>query len=182
LERGDIVDPHYSTLSGLAAALDTSVGSLIGETVTAGKAEAPPQGSSSTEEPEERRERIRKSTPLVTRVRILHEVAHAFETLNGLYAPEVERGEKALTEERYELVGEEFVRLSNFYADYVSASFFTSSGASENGNEIATQEEREALNHAWSASYDLQNTLQRAYTILTQRGVTVVQLFKRAAG
>lgn len=31
LERGEAVDPHYSTLSGLANALDMSVGELLEE-------------------------------------------------------------------------------------------------------------------------------------------------------
>jgi len=31
LERGTITDPHFSTLSGIAHALDTTVGELAGE-------------------------------------------------------------------------------------------------------------------------------------------------------
>jgi transcriptional regulator with XRE-family HTH domain len=40
IERGVVTDPHYSTLSGLAAALDTSISSLVEEPDLAGKAEA----------------------------------------------------------------------------------------------------------------------------------------------
>jgi predicted DNA-binding ribbon-helix-helix protein len=31
IERGDIEDPHYSSLSGIAAGLGMSVGELLGE-------------------------------------------------------------------------------------------------------------------------------------------------------
>lgn len=41
LERGEAVDPHYSTLSGIATALDMSVAELVGEPEFAGKGEAP---------------------------------------------------------------------------------------------------------------------------------------------
>ncbi len=45
LERGEAVDPHYSTLSGIARALDISIAELIGEPVLAGpKDEAPEAG------------------------------------------------------------------------------------------------------------------------------------------
>ena len=41
IERGVVTDPHYSTLSGLAAALNTSISRLVEEPDLAGKAEAP---------------------------------------------------------------------------------------------------------------------------------------------
>jgi len=40
IERGVVVDPHYSTLAGIADALQTSVANLTGEE-TSGKALAP---------------------------------------------------------------------------------------------------------------------------------------------
>ena len=46
LERGESSDPHYSTLVGIADALDMSIGELLGEPVLAGKAEAPKAGLS----------------------------------------------------------------------------------------------------------------------------------------
>jgi transcriptional regulator with XRE-family HTH domain len=42
IERGVVTDPHYSTLAGLAGALDTSIGALTEEAVPLG--EAPPSG------------------------------------------------------------------------------------------------------------------------------------------
>jgi transcriptional regulator with XRE-family HTH domain len=36
IERGTITDPHYSTLSGIARALDTTVAELVGEEESAG--------------------------------------------------------------------------------------------------------------------------------------------------
>ncbi len=41
IERGDIEDPHYSSLCKIAAALDMSVAELTGEALVAGKADAP---------------------------------------------------------------------------------------------------------------------------------------------
>ncbi len=53
LERGEAVDPHYSTLSGIARALDISIAELIGEPVLAGpKAEAPGGAEDDYEAPE----------------------------------------------------------------------------------------------------------------------------------
>jgi transcriptional regulator with XRE-family HTH domain len=52
LERGEAVDPHFSTLTGIAGALDMSVAELVGEHVPSGKVEAP---SPSPDEGEERR-------------------------------------------------------------------------------------------------------------------------------
>ncbi len=40
IERGDIEDPHYSSLSKIADALGMSVGELLGEPALAGKVEA----------------------------------------------------------------------------------------------------------------------------------------------
>ncbi len=51
LERGEAVDPHYSTLSGIARALDISIAELIGEPVLAGKAEAPEAGPATEQDP-----------------------------------------------------------------------------------------------------------------------------------
>ena len=52
LERGVILDPHYSTLRGIASALGVPVEDLVREPALAGKADAPERGSSvdSTEE------------------------------------------------------------------------------------------------------------------------------------
>lgn len=50
LERGVITDPHYSTLSGIARALDMTVEQLVEEPALAGKAEAPEVGPSNAEQ------------------------------------------------------------------------------------------------------------------------------------
>jgi transcriptional regulator with XRE-family HTH domain len=44
LERGVILDPHYSTLRGIASALGVPVEDLVREPALAGKAEAPETG------------------------------------------------------------------------------------------------------------------------------------------
>ncbi len=44
IERGEIVDPHISTLSRIADALGMSVGELLEEPALAGKGEAPDEG------------------------------------------------------------------------------------------------------------------------------------------
>src|SRR5215203_6078414 len=41
IERGVVVDPHYSTLVSIAEALSMSIGELLEEPALAGKAEAP---------------------------------------------------------------------------------------------------------------------------------------------
>jgi transcriptional regulator with XRE-family HTH domain len=51
LERGVILDPHYSTLRGIASALGVPVEDLVREPALAGKAEAPQE----TGQPEEER-------------------------------------------------------------------------------------------------------------------------------
>jgi transcriptional regulator with XRE-family HTH domain len=53
VERGEVQDPHYSTLSGIASALGMTVAELVGEEsgVDAGKAEAPTPGPSRSGEP-----------------------------------------------------------------------------------------------------------------------------------
>src|SRR4051812_35399467 len=45
IERGDIPDPHYSSLSKIADALGVSVAALTEGPVTAGKDEGPPADS-----------------------------------------------------------------------------------------------------------------------------------------
>jgi len=64
IERGVITDPHYSTLVGIANALDMSVGDLLGEESAVPLGE-PPSGSPSPEETTGpgRWERIRKLSP-----------------------------------------------------------------------------------------------------------------------
>jgi transcriptional regulator with XRE-family HTH domain len=49
LERGVILDPHYSTLRGIASALGVSVEDLVREPALAGKAEAPKAGPATPE-------------------------------------------------------------------------------------------------------------------------------------
>jgi transcriptional regulator with XRE-family HTH domain len=49
LERGVVTDPHYSTISGLARALEMTVEELLEEPAPAGKAEAPDQGPAEEE-------------------------------------------------------------------------------------------------------------------------------------
>ncbi len=51
IERGDIADPHYSSLSKIAGGLGVSVGELLEEPVTAGKGEASATGLVATERP-----------------------------------------------------------------------------------------------------------------------------------
>ncbi len=51
IERGDIADPHYSSLSKIAGGLGVSVGELLGEPVPLG--EAPEAGRSEVQAPEE---------------------------------------------------------------------------------------------------------------------------------
>ena len=55
IERGHIEDPHYSSLSSIAHALDMSVGELVGEPALSGKAEAPPLPEISEEERREKK-------------------------------------------------------------------------------------------------------------------------------
>jgi len=167
--------PSLKVLEQIADVLGVRMVDLLEE--DAPKAQAPtPSLSVEEQSPEERRETFRSIIPQEVRIRVLHEVGYAAEALNALYAPEVERGRKALTEERYEFVGEEFVRLNALYADFVSRQFL------DGERDDVDQEELMALNHAWTATYDLQNILQRAYEILTKEGATVTPLFEKAAG
>jgi transcriptional regulator with XRE-family HTH domain len=55
LETGRIIDPHYSTLSGLAHALGTTVAELVGEKELAPLDKAPGEAGSSQKSEEERR-------------------------------------------------------------------------------------------------------------------------------
>ncbi len=50
LERGVILDPHYSTLRGIASALEVPVEDLVREPALAGKAEAPREAGRLEEE------------------------------------------------------------------------------------------------------------------------------------
>src|SRR5215212_1278241 len=43
LERGEAVNPHYATLTGIADALGMSISELLGEPEPVGKAQAPPE-------------------------------------------------------------------------------------------------------------------------------------------
>jgi transcriptional regulator with XRE-family HTH domain len=59
LERGEVQDPHYSTLSGIASALGMTVAELVSEepeseTATTGKVSAPPETGPSEAEDERR--------------------------------------------------------------------------------------------------------------------------------
>jgi transcriptional regulator with XRE-family HTH domain len=63
LERGEAVNPHYATLTGIADALGMSISELLGEPEPVGKAQAPPESG----EPEEERRKRERSAILQMR-------------------------------------------------------------------------------------------------------------------
>ncbi len=170
LERGIVTDPHYSTLSGLARALELSVENLVrgGEPVPLG--EAPPSPG-----PAER-----AALSEEWRLRMLRWIAPTATALNSLFAPKVDTGDFTL--EEYEQVGEAFASLDHMEGDAMSYEYIHSEGGGSEAELEASN--RVGSYHAGGPMYKLRYTLQRAYETLVRReaaGVPDLEELRRRA-
>jgi len=106
------------------------------------------------------------------RLRLLEPLGPAATAINGLFKPKVDAGD--LTVEEYEQVGGAFERIYAAVANGMSNEVIHGKG------ETAPDAEHSAFIQAWTACTELRNTLERAYRVLEERGVTDISEYRKA--
>jgi transcriptional regulator with XRE-family HTH domain len=95
IERGDIADPHYSSLSKIAEALGMSVGELLEEPALSGKGKAPDEGPEDQAEEERRARNFLQQYPdEEERAKLLEKIVSIHAHYNKLFRDLIEAAKK----------------------------------------------------------------------------------------
>jgi transcriptional regulator with XRE-family HTH domain len=149
-------NPSATTLAKLAAALNVEVADFFPR----GQPQLPLDPS------------LRDALPEEWRLRLLEPLGPAATAINGLFEPKVDAGD--FTVEEYEWAGGAFEPIYAAVANAMSNEFIRGRG------EAASAAEQAAFIRAWKASDDLRQTLDRAYMVLKERGVTDISEYRNA--